>query len=51
MVKVEKVFGKVEIENALQELSEKGIRPNEVLSDGKNSYTIVYDDKIILNEG
>lgn len=51
MIKVETVYGEPELEKKLQDLETKGIRPDNVLSDGGKYYTVVYEDKSILNEG
>ena len=49
--KVEKVYGSAELEDFLQNLKDKGIKPDNVMSDGRNYYTVVYEEKNILNEG
>lgn len=50
-VVVEKVYGDAELQKRLQALAKQGIRPDNVLSDGENYYTIIFENKKILNEG
>ena len=51
MMKVEKIYGESQLEDFLQKLKDKGIKPDNILSDGEKYYTVVYEESNILNEG
>jgi len=51
MTKVEKIYGESKLEELLQDLKNRGIKPDTVLSDGGKYYTVIYEETNILNEG
>lgn len=50
-VVVEKIDGEGNLQKKLQSLKKQGIRPDSVMKGEGESYTIIFENKKILNEG
>jgi len=50
-VVVELIDGEDNLQKKLQSLKEQGIRPDSVMKGEGESYTIIFENKKILNEG